>query len=48
MCYVCNLYDLGTDFEGKTQVGFKSEDFNQKKKEEFSSSKNGRAVLRNS
>jgi hypothetical protein len=26
------LYDLGTDFEGKTQVGFKSEDFNQKKK----------------
>jgi hypothetical protein len=26
------LSDLGTDFEGKTQVGFKSEDFNQKQK----------------
>jgi len=25
------LYDLGSDLEGKTQVGFKSEDFGKKK-----------------
>lgn len=33
VCYGCKLYDLGTDLEGKTQVGFKGEDFGQKRRE---------------
>jgi hypothetical protein len=28
------LYDLGSDLEGKIQVGFKSEDFSKKKERE--------------
>jgi hypothetical protein len=46
--YVTCIYDIRIDLEVKTQIYYKVEDFDQRKKiEKFSGSRNGIAILRN-